>query len=145
MPGGGGETGRDAIGCSGAGCWADCCTARATSSCGNEIGCCRVISAGEPTSRKKWLEVASSVIEATIPMATPTPAPMAVFRPALPGTVRLELRHPGGGPVHPDGRVLVMVLDEPPTEWPINAPRPAPAAGRANAPTMRPCPGSFSA
>jgi len=41
--------------------------------------------------------------------------------------------------------LLVIVLEEAPTECPINAPSPAPAAGIASAPNIRPCPGSFNA
>src|SRR5208282_4780827 len=40
------------------GCCSDCCTAFATSFCCSEIECCRVISTGVPTSRKKlWVPV----------------------------------------------------------------------------------------
>jgi hypothetical protein len=73
-------------------------------------------------------------------------APIAVLFAELAGTVRLEERHPGGGPLQPGGSELVMVLGcELATEWPINAPMPSPAAGRVKLPMMRPLPGSFTA
>jgi len=72
--------------------------------------------------------------------------PMAVLFNRSGGVVRLDERHPGGGPVQPGGRVLVIVLGcELATERPINAPRPSPAAGSAKAPIMRPLPGSLRA
>jgi len=42
--------------------------------------------------------------------AAPTPAPITVLFAVLPGMVKLDVRHPGGGPVQPAGRVLVIVL-----------------------------------
>ncbi len=84
--------------------------------------------------------------EATMPAIAPTPAPIPMAIPGFAGTDTLEERHPGGGPVHPGGKELVSVLGWLlATEWPISAPRPAPAAGNANIPTNRPVPGSFRA
>src|SRR4029077_15436429 len=103
-------------------------------------------STGEPPSREKLRARRTSASAATPPIGRPTMLPMAELFNVLPGVVRLDERHPGGGPVQPGGRVLVMVLGcELATEWAINAPRPSPAAGRAKAPIMRPLPGSFRA
>src|ERR1039457_5667221 len=134
------------MGCSGTGCCSDCWTASATWSCCKDTGCCSTISTGAPTPRKKWWELVSIRIDATTPMAPPTAAPMTVLCPLLGGTLRLDERHPGGGPVQPGGSVLVMVLfGELATEGPISAPAPAPAAGRENPAIARPLPGSFRA
>src|SRR5208283_30470 len=136
MSGGGGGTGRGATGCAATGCCSDCRTASATSFCCNETGCCSVISTGEPTSRKKLCVLKINAIEATPPMARPTKLPIAVPFKVLPGVVKLDVTQNGGCPVHPGGLVLVSVCgEELATEWPISAPRPRPAAGRANAPT----------
>src|ERR1700722_5708453 len=134
------------MGCSATGCCTDCRTASATWSSFNDSGCCSIISTGEPTSIKKLWEPVSRSSDPTKPMAPPTVAPITVLSPLFGGTVRLDERHPGGGPVHPGGRVLVMVLlFELAAKWPINAPSPAPAAGKAKPAKNLPLPGSFKA
>src|SRR5439155_21641756 len=116
--------------CCRAGRSSDCRTAAVTSPCCRDKGCCSTISTGDPTSRKNWRDLVSTTSEATIPMPPPTAAPITVLFPLSAGTVRLDDRHPGGGPPQPGGSVLVIVVPcELATEWPINAPSPAPAAG----------------
>ena len=101
-------------------------------------GCCSTISTGEPTSRKKWWEPASiSESKPQPPLPTDRGADDGAFS-FVGGMLRLDERHPGGGPVQPGGRQLVRVpFCELAAEWPISAPRPDPAAGRANAPIIR--------
>ena len=65
---------------------------------------------GRTYVEKEIVERENSVSDATTPMVPPTAAPMTVLFPGLPGPVTLDVRQPGGGPVHPGGSVLVMVL-----------------------------------
>jgi len=88
----------------------------------------RVISTGDPTSRKKLWVWKSNAKAAMPPMAAPTVAPMMVFFAVLPGAVTLEERQPGGGPLQLGGSVLVMVLG---WELAVKCPIKAPDAGAA--------------